>query len=238
MGKAVLCLLLGLLMLSACSPTDSGNGIADHPTPNPKIIVSGYAQVQSPVQSGKAAYSITCYLQNQEQSKSNSEFNSATVSVNGIALGRSSDGVFVNVGAMQFSEGDSLEFVVKHTQIGTIKQVLTVPASVSDYKISPGIPIQNFANGISQFVLSWKPVDANLYYVLTDCYDAREVFLAQYDFSTTADTIAFTVQDSLNNPYPFLQFYLISFNSAPVTGFAQGSSFSVMGTYFKTYSNL
>ena len=238
MGKAALCMLVGLALLSGCSPTDSGNAVADYPTPNAQIIVSGYAQVQSPMQSGKTAYSITCAIQNQDQSKSNSEFNSATATVNGIALGRYSDGVFVNVGEMQFSQGDSLEFIVKHPKIGTIKQVLSVPPSISDYTVSPGMPAQNFTNNLSTFFLSWTPVDANLYYVATDCYNAREVFMTEYGFSTSADTITVVVQDSTNHPYPFLQFRLMSFNAASVTGFAIGSGFYVEGTYFKVYSNL
>jgi hypothetical protein len=238
MRKTVLCLLISLALFSGCSPTDSGNEIADHSIPNPQIMVVGYAQVQSPMQSGKALYSITCELQYEGQSENNSDFNSAIVTVNGSSLGRYSDGVFVNTDSMRFSQGDSLEFVVRHPKIGTIKEIIQVPPAVQNYSVVPSLPINNFANVNTAFLVSWNPVSANLYYLICDCYNSREVFVTETWFSTSSDSITGVLQDSTDHAYPFLQLRLLSFSAVSLSGFSPGSGFYVGSPYYKVYSNL
>lgn len=231
-------LLMSLAVLAGCSPTDSGNEIPDHSIPDPQIEVVGYAQVQSPTQSGKALYSISCELQYTGQSKSNSDFNSATVTVNGSSLGRYSDGYFVNTDSMRFSQGDSLEFVVRHAKIGTIKEIIQVPPPVQNYSVVPSLPINNFANVNTTFLVSWNPVSANLYYLICDCYNSREVFVTETWFSTSADSIAVALEDSADHAYPFLQLRLLSFNAVPLSGFSPGSGFYVGSPYYQVHSNL
>ncbi len=239
MKKNVLWLFAAiLLLLSGCSPTKSG--ISDNPVPNSQIIIGGsaFAQASSSVQSGKAAYSITCMIQYTDRTKSNSEFNSATVTVNGIALGKYSDGVFINTENMNFSQGDTLEFVIKHPKIGTVKETIQVPLPVPSYSLSPSLPSNNFPNVNTTFLVSWNPVGANAYYVISDCYNAREVFITEDGLSTSSDSMTITVQDSSGNAYPFLQFRLMSINWIPVPGFSTSSGFNIGSSYYKVYSNL
>ena len=231
-------MLMMLALFSGCSPTDSGNTVADQPIPNSAIVISGSAQVQSPAQSGKAVYGVTCVTQYTDQSKSNSDFNSAIVTVNGMTLKRYSDGFFVNTDTMRFSEGDSLEFIVKHPKIGTVRGSLQVPQSVSTYSIFPNLPTNNFANGNTTFSLSWNPVNADFYYILSTCYDSREFFVTQYGRSTSSDTVTIVLQDSTNHAYPFLDFRLMSFRFLSLPGFSSGSGFYVSSPYYKVYSNL
>ncbi len=238
MGKAVFGMLVAAALLWGCSPTDSGNGTADHPTPNAQIMVACYATVQTPAQSGRASYTVDCMFLNQDTTKSNSEFNSAAVTVNGVTLGRYSDGVFVNVGSMEFTEGDSLEFVIKHPKIGTVRQVLRIPESVPDYTLAPALPAKNFANSVGNFLVKWSAVDADLYYAQFDCYDAREFYMGNYGYFTPTDSMAVVVQDSVGDPFPFLEVRLMSFNYVPVAGFAPGSGFYVGCANYKVYSNL
>ncbi len=73
-----------------------------------------------------------------DSGKSSSDFNSADVKVNGVALVRVySNGYFQNTrSVMSFSEGDSLEFVIRHQKIGTVRGVAHVPPSVDGVSVS------------------------------------------------------------------------------------------------------
>jgi hypothetical protein len=139
---------------------------------------------------------------------------------------------------MQFSEGDSLEFVIKHSEVGTIKQVLLVPQPVQDYSVFPGLPADNSANTNTKFFISWEPIGATFYYLISDCYNSREVFMTENWSYTMADSVTVVLEDSTSQAYPFLQLRLLSYNAVSLSGFADGSAFYVSSSYYKVHSNL
>lgn len=139
--KNCICVLAIALIIDGCSkPTDSGEAIANYPIPSAQISVSGTVQVQTPAKSGKSAFSANCQLGYSDDPAADSVFNSATVTVDGLQLVQQySDGTFYRSG-MMLSAGDSVVFVIRHPVIGTIKQVLHVPPSITDCILQPNMP--------------------------------------------------------------------------------------------------
>jgi hypothetical protein len=241
MRVAVLCVIVSVGLLSGCSPTKAGSDISNQPIPDSQIYIVGQAQVSSPTTSGKAPYTISCGLQYADTGKSNSDFNSAVVSVNGVVLKRVyRDGYFQNVGLpMQFSQGDSLEFVIKHQKTGTIKGVLYVPPSVMGVSVSPGLSMANLPNSDTLFSLSWDPVVATYSQVEAAGYNYWQTELvASYWLATLADTATVILTDNSGAACPYVYFRVQSFNAIPLQGFAPGSGLTVSGTYFKGNSNM
>jgi len=240
MKKAVWYVFVLVPFLFGCSPTKTESEISSNPIPNSQIGIMGYAQVHSPAQSGKAPYNVQCMIAYADSGKNNSDFNSAVVTVNGVKLARTYDGTFQNVNdTMRFSEGDSLQFIIKDQKVGTVKETLYVPPSVVDYSISPNLPVQTFQNSNTSFFLSWTPVNASFCSVEAIGYNVWETIpLAQYWQSTLLDTMTVALQDSLGNACPYLAFLVQSYNGLALGGFAPGSGFEVSGAYFKVYSNM
>jgi len=240
MKKAVWYVFALIPFFFGCSPTKIESEIPSNPIPNSQIGIMGYAQVHSPAQSGKATYNVQCMIMYADSGKSNSDFNSAVVTVNGVRLARTYNGTFQNVNdTMRFSEGDSLQFVIKDQKVGTVKETVYVPPSVINYSISPSLPVQTFQNSNTSFFLSWTPVNASFCSVEAVGYNIWETIpLAQFGHSTLLDTMTVVLQDSIGNACPYLAFLVQSYNGLALGGFAPGSGFEVSGSYYKVYSNM
>ncbi len=240
--KVTFAFIFAMLLLSGCSPTKVSTDIPNNPISNSQVFIFGDGLVSSPSKSGKAPYAFTCMLQYVDTGKSNSDFNSAVVTVNGVALTRvyNNNGVFQNAGdTRQFSQGDSLEFIIKHQKIGTIREILYVPASVIDVSVSPSPPLANLPNNSTVFKLSWNPVSASYYQVAAFGYNYWETILVSNSWLATAfDTATVVLQDSSGNACPYVSLQVQSFNGVPLQGFAPGSGFQVSGTYFRVYTNM
>jgi hypothetical protein len=232
-------MLMIAALLSGCSPTSPG--ISNQPTPNNQIYIVGGAQVKSPSNTGKAPYTVFCALQYADTSMNNRDFNSANVTVNGVALVRVyQNGYFENIGrTMGFSEGDSLEFVIKHQKTGTVRKVVYVPPSVTDLSVFPGLSIANLPNSDISFDLSWTPVTASYYLVEALGYNYWETMLvADSTFATLSESATVALKDSSGSACPYVYFRVQSFNAVPLEGFAAGSGFGVSGAYFNANSNM
>lgn len=239
MRAIVLCVSVLAAVLSACSPTSSDT--SDRATPNSGIYITAVAAVSSPSGTGNATYTAYCQLQYIDTSKSSSEFNAAKVTVNGVALTREySDGYFQNVGkVISFSEGDSVEFVIKHPKVGTVRGTMYVPPSVTDLSVSPGLSQANLPNSENTFNLHWTPVAANYYLVQAQGYNYWQTELvADSMFSTQADSATVVLKDSSGSPCPWVYFRVITFDWLAFQGFAGGSGVSVTGAYYKGNTNI
>lgn len=237
--KTFFLFILVAALLSGCSPTKSD--ISDNPTPDNQIYISGIAQVNSPSNTGKAAYSIYCMLEYTDTSRNNSDFNSANVTVNGVALKRYSvDGYFQNLGTTTtFSEGDSLEFVIKHRNIGTVRKVMYVPQSLPDVSVSPGFSTANLPNTATTFTLSWTPVSSEYYLVQAQGLNYWETALvADTTFVNSSGSATVVLKDSAGNACPWVVIQVESFNFLPIDGFAAGSGFGVSGASYVVKSNM
>ena len=81
---------------------------------------------------------------------------------------------------MRFSQGDSVQFVIKQQKIGTVKEVLYVPPSVMDYSLAPSLSLANEFNTNTIFELGWDPVDANYCAVEGYGYNEWETLLTRH----------------------------------------------------------
>jgi len=238
--KAILWYIMAtMIFFAGCSPTSSDT--SGQPTPNAQVIVVGGAEVNSPSNTGKAPYTVYCALQYADTSKNSSEFNSADVTVNGVSLVRVyRDGYFQNVGkAMAFSAGDSLEFVIKHPKVGTVRGVAYVPQSVTDLSVSPTPSTANLANTATTFNLSWSPVTASYYMVQAVGYNIWETELvADSSFSTIATNASVVLEDSTGSACPYVYFRVVTINTIMLTDFASGSGIGVTGAYYNASTNM
>ncbi len=140
---------------------------------------------------------------------------------------------------MAFSEGDSLEFVIKHQKTGTVKGVVYVPPSVSGVSVSPGLSTANLPNNETTFSLSWSPVTSSYYLVQAAGYNYwQTILVADSTFATQATSATVVLQDSAGNACPYVYFRVLSMNAVLIPGFATGSGFSVSGSYFRGNSNM
>lgn len=237
--KAIFAFMLAAVLLSGCSPTKSD--ISDNPTPDNQIYIGAGAEVSSPSNTGEAPYTVYCVLNYTDSSRSNSDFNSANVTVNGIPLRRVyEDGYFQNLGTtMAFSEGDSLEFVIKHRNIGTVREVVYVPPSVPVVSVSPGFSVANLANTATTFALSWTPVSADYYLVEARGFNYwQTILIADTTFLNSSGSATVVLKDSLGDACPWVYLRVWSFNYVPIEGFAVGSAVGVSGTYYNVNSNM
>lgn len=242
MPKIALTALVSAALLCGCPRSGENDGALNPPDeqaiPDTAIVVYGYAEPQAPVATGKASYQITCGLAYSDFTKDNSDFNSAAVSVNGIALNRKSDGVFTASNPVELSEGDTVSFVLKHSKVGTVKEKIMVPASVPDFTISPALPQSGTLNGRAAYFLSWNRVNADQYYAAALAYDSLKQGVVQVAINTGKDTCTVIAHDLSGRPYPFLRIWVSTYNLVSLTGFGGLSRFKVSGTYYKSYSNL
>lgn len=239
MKAIVLCVLSLAAMLPACSPTSSDT--SDQATPNNGIYIMAAAEVSSPSSTGKATYTVYCQLQYTDTSKNSSEFNTAKVTANGVALTREyADGYFQNVGKiMSFSEGDSIEFVVKHPKVGTVRGTVYVPPSVTDLSVSPGLSQANLPNSEITFNLSWTPVAASYYMVQAVGYNYWQTeVVSQSVFPTQSDTATVVLQDTSGDACPWVYFRVLTIGTVSLQGFAAGSGLNVTGAYYKANTNM
>lgn len=239
MKATFLCILVSAALLPGCSPTKSD--ISDQPVPNNQIYIAAAAGVNTPSSTGKAPYTAYCLLQYIDTSKSNSEFNSAKVTVNGVSLARLySDGNFQSIGsALQFEEGDSLHFVIKHQKVGTVSGVVYIPASVSSLSVSPGLSTANLPNSATTFKLRWNPVPATYYLVEAAGYNYwQTIMVADSTFGTQVDSATVVLKDTEGNACPWVYFRVQCINFVSIPGYATGSGFSVTGAYFKGNTNM
>ncbi len=238
--KSILsCILVSAALFSGCSPTSSD--ISGQPTPNNQIYIEGGAYLNSPSATGKAPYTVYCTLQYTDTSKSNSDFNTAEITVNGVSLVRIyNDGYFQNTrAAMSFSEGDSLSFVIKHPRVGTVKGVVYVPPSVTDVSVSPGLSQANLPNSETTFNLSWAPATVSYYYVQAAGYNYwQTIMVADTAFATLSNNATIMLMDNTGSPCPYVYFRVISYGSVSLDGFAAGSGLGVTGAYFVANSNM
>lgn len=239
MRAAVLCILASAALLPGCSPTKED--ISDRPVPDNQIYVTAAAQVNTPSASGKSPYTASCRLQYTDTSKSNADFNSANVTVNGAALARLyGDGNFQSIGStLQFEEGDSLEFIIKHQKVGTVREAICVPPSVSGVTVSPGLSTANLPNSETTFNLRWTPVASNYYYVEAAGYNYWQTMLvADSMFWTQADSATVVLKDSVGSACPWVYFRVQSVNYVPIPGYAAGSGVIVTGAYYRGNTNM
>jgi hypothetical protein len=239
MRAMVLCILTLAALLPGCSPT--GSDISSQPTPNSRIYIEGGAYLNSPSATGKAPYTVYCTLMYADTGKNSSDFNSADVKVNGASLVRVySNGYFQNTRmVMSFSEGDSLEFVIRHQKIGTVRGVVHVPPSVDGVSVSPGLSTANLPNSETTFNLNWVQVTASYYYVQAAGYNYWQTLLvADSSFSTLANSATVVLKDSLGSACPYVYFRVLTFSAVDFQGFAPGSGLSVSGAYFRGSSNM
>lgn len=239
MKETFLWILVSAALFPGCSPTKSD--ISDRPVPDNQIYIAAAAQVNSPSSTGKAPYTAYCQLQYTDTSKSNSEFNSAKVTVNGVSLARLyADGNFQSIGStLQCEEGDSLRFVIKHQKVGTVTGVVYIPASVSGVFVSPGLSTANLPNSATTFKLQWNPVSATYYFVEAYGYNYWQTMLvADSTFGTQADSATVMLKDGEGNACPWVYFRVQCVNFVSIPGYATGSGFSVTGAYFKGNTNM
>lgn len=237
--KSIFLLMLAAALLPACSPTKSD--ISDKPVPNNQVYIMAGAQVSSPSNTGTAPYTVFCQLQYTDTSESNSDFNSASVTVNGVTLRRVyQDGYFQNLGTtMTLSEGDSLEFVIKHSKTGTIKQVVYVPPPLPEVSVSPGFSVANVPNTAATFTLSWTPVAADFYLVEASGYNYWQTALAaDTTFVSSSGNATVVLRDSSGDACPWIYIRVQSFNYIPLAGFAEGSGLGASGAFYKSNSNM
>ncbi len=238
--KAVLLSAIAIVtLLTGCSPTSSD--ISGQPTPDKAISIVGGAEVNSPSLAGKVPYMVYCSIQYTDTSVSNKDFNSAEVTVNGVALVRAyRDGYYQNLGkTMTFSEGDSLEFVIKQKKIGTVKGVVYVPPSVQGVTVSPVLLGANVPNEYTSFDLSWDPAQSNFYFVIAAGYNYWETELvADSVFSTQAQSASIMLADTSGSACPYVYFRVQSYNVFPIEGFAAGSEFDVSSSYYRGNTNM
>ncbi len=227
-------------LLSGCSPTKSESDIPSYPIPNNAIVIGGEALVNTPTLSGKASYSIRCFVQYADRSKSDSEFSSAEVTVNGVALAQSFfPGFFQNTRSMRFGQGDSLQFVITHPKIGTVKETVYVPPPVTDLTISPDLTIEGAPNRDTSFTLSWSPLSASYYDVSARGYDlSASIVLSNASGTTTTNSETVVLKDSSGNACPFVYFQVVSMNDTPCQDFAGGSGFMVGASYYQESTDM
>ncbi len=240
MRSAVSYMFVMAMLVSGCSPTKVGTNIPDYTISNNQIYVMGMAEVSTPSKSGKASYAISCDLNYADTSKTNSDFNSAIVTVNGVALVQVyRDGFFQNVHTMQFAQGDSLQFVIKHQKIGTVKEVVYVPQSVTDVSVSPGLSIAYEPNSDTLFNLSWSPVAANYYLVEALGYNFWQTAIVATAWNVTAsDSATIVLKDNSGAVCPYVYFEVQSINTVQLGEFAPGSGFQVSGSYYEGCTNM
>lgn len=239
MRTAFLCIVALANFFPGCSPTKAG--ISDQPVPDNGIYIAAAAEVNSPSNTGRAPFTAYCLLQYADTSKSSADFNSAKVTANGIALARVySDGNFQSMGSsLQFEEGDSLEFVIKHQNVGTVRGVVRIPPSVSGVSVTPGLSTANLPNSETTFTLHWISVPASYYLVEAAGFNYWQTMLvADSVFGTVADSATIVLIDSSGGACPWVYFRVRSINFVPIPGFASGSGFTVTGAYYMPSSNM
>jgi len=241
--KFFLGLIISGLIFGCSNPTNTGNGIPNHPIPNSQITVYGNVQVQIPSTTGKSVYSASCFLSYQNGTGDDTVFNSAIVEVNGMPLTQQfGSGMFYGSGLL-LSTGDSVVFLLKHPTIGTVRQMLHVPPSITQCIVQPESPKSGVANVDTTYSLAWGTggVDASYYMISAACYDSLKDVASTYSTTTSVNTFTFPSKIFRNGTgglYPYVDLKILPFEAISFPGYSRGSQFSVSSAAFKEYSNL
>jgi hypothetical protein len=180
-------------------------------------------------------------------SGSNSDFDKAVIKVNtGSPFANSPPSInysyFNLTDFVQLQDGNTINISLQHSLTGNLSGNLTVPPSLTDFTVTPSLPIQGSANSNSAYALSWTPVGADCYQVELDCYDSSNTFKTSFTYYTAGNSYTFTseLKDSNNQFYPYIRFYVSSVNwlkfsnETPIPY----KYFSVQSQYYnKTHTN-
>jgi|GEM_PF-6676772 hypothetical protein len=205
-------LLFAIAILSTACGGDPPPADLDTPIENDDVWVHFNIYPTANIVDDSREYSAIIFFSKADGGSYEGEFNDANTWINGVKM------VYADVDFFEIPEdggpylktGQSVDIRIEHELIGTIIKIMTVPAPISAFSLSPPL-MQGVANTVDSYTMSWEDQGCAAYSAKLVGYNSdRRVQLISLPNTTS---LSYTwsqdkFYDVMDILFPYLRFYL------------------------------